>query len=116
MIKLIALYKQPTDVNAFEEHYANVHIRLVERIPGLRKTEWTRMLAAPDGAAPYYMMYEMYFDNMAAYEAAMKSDENKAAAKDLMSFAGGLITLLLAESYEDEVRSMFNEQCAMGEV
>ena len=104
MIKLIALYKQPTDVNTFEEHYANVHIRLVEKIPGLRKTEWTRMLAAPDGAAPYYMMYEMYFDNMAVYEAAMKSDENKAAAKDLMSFAGGLITLMLAESYEDEVR------------
>ena len=110
MIKLIALYKKPANVDAFEEHYANVHIRLVEKIPGLRKTEWTRMLAAPDGAAPYYMMYEMYFDNMAAYEAAMKSEENKAAAKDLMSFAGGLITLMLAESYEDEVRAMNNEQ------
>ena len=110
MIKLIALYKRPANVDAFEEHYANVHIGLVEKIPGLRKTEWTRLLAAPDGAAPYYMMYEMYFDNMAAYEAAMKSEENKAAAKDLMSFAGGLITLMLAESYEDEVRSMSTAQ------
>ncbi len=105
MIKLIALYKKPANVDAFEEHYATVHVPLVEKIPGLRKTEWTRMLAAPDGAAPYYMMYEMYFDNMTAYQAAMKSEENKAAAKDLMSFAGGLITLMLAESYEDEVRS-----------
>lgn len=110
MIKLIALYKKPANVDAFEEHYANVHVRLVEQIPGLRKTEWTRMLAAPDGAAPYYMMYEMYFDNMAAYEAAMKSDENKAAARDLMSFAGGLITLMLAETYEDEVRTLGNAQ------
>lgn len=110
MIKLIALYKKPANVDAFEEHYANVHVRLVEKIPGLRKTEWTRMLAAPNGAAPYYMMYEMYFDNMAAYEAAMKSEENKAAAKDLMSFAGGLITLLLAETYEDEVRTPGNAQ------
>ena len=108
MIKLIALYKKPAKVDAFEEHYANVHVRLVEKIPGLRKTEWTRMLAAPNGAAPYYMMYEMYFDNMAAYEAAMQSAENKAAAKDLMSFAGGLITLMLAEAYEDDVRTMRN--------
>ena len=104
MIKLIALYKKPTDVNAFEEHYANVHIRLVEKIPGLRKTEWTRMLAAPDGAAPYYMMYEMYFDNMAAYQAAMKSPENQAAGQDLLSFAKDIVTLMVAETYEDDIR------------
>ncbi|HZY40680.1 MAG TPA: EthD family reductase [Anaerolineae bacterium] len=110
MIKLIALYKKPADVDAFEEHYANVHVRLVEKIPGLRKTEWARLLAAPDGAAPYYMMYEMYFDSMDAYQAAMRSEENKAAGQDLMSFAGGLVTLMLAEAYEDEVRSMNNAQ------
>jgi len=104
VIKLIALYKKPTDVNAFEEHYANVHIRLVEKIPGLRKTEWTRMLAAPDGAAPYYMMYEMYFDNMAAYQAAMKSPENQAAGQDLLSFAKDIVTLMVAETYEDDIR------------
>jgi uncharacterized protein (TIGR02118 family) len=110
VIKLIALYKKPTNVDAFEEHYAHVHVPLVEKIPGLRKTEWTRMLAAPDGAAPYYMMYEMYFDDMTAYKAAMKSDENTAAAQDLMTFAGGLVTLLVAESYEDEVRTMNDAQ------
>ena len=40
----------------------------------------------------------------------MKSDENKAAAQDLMTFAGGLVTLLVAESYEDEVRTMNDAQ------
>ena len=106
MVKLIALYKKPANVDAFEQHCAQVHIPLVEKIPGIRKTEWTRFLASPQGEAPYYMMYEMYFDNMAAYQVAMQSAENKAAAQDLMTFAGGLVTLLLAESYEDEVRSM----------
>jgi uncharacterized protein (TIGR02118 family) len=104
MIKLIALYKKPADVEAFEHHYATVHIPLVEKIPGLRKTEWTRITAAPTGEAPYYMMYEMYFDNMDAYQAAMKSEENKAAGKDLMSFAKDIVTLMIAESYEDEIR------------
>ena len=104
MVKLIALYKKPANVDAFEQHYANLHIPLVEKIPGVRKTEWTRFLAAPTGEAPYYMMYEMYFDNMAAYQAAMKSPENLAAGQDLLSFAKDLVTMMVAEAYEDEVR------------
>ncbi len=104
MIKLIALYKKPVDVDAFEQHYANVHLKLVEKIPGIRKTEWTRITASPTGEAPYYMMYEMYFDNMDAYKTAMRSEENKAAGKDLMSFAKDIVTLMVAESYEDEIR------------
>ena len=104
MVKLIALYKKPANVDAFEQHYANIHIPLVEKIPGVRKTEWTRFLAAPTGAAPYYMMYEMYFDDMAAYQAAMKSPENLAAGQDLLLFAKDIVTMMVAEAYEDEVR------------
>jgi uncharacterized protein (TIGR02118 family) len=104
MVKLVALYKKPANVDAFEQHYAQVHIRLVEKIPGIRKTEWTRFLASPQGEAPYYMMYEMYFDNMEAYQSAMKSEENKIAGQDLLSFARDSVTLMVAETYEDEIR------------
>ena len=104
MVKLIALYKKPADPEAFEQHYTNVHIPLIEKIPGVRKTEWSRITASPTGEAPYYMMYEMYFDNMEAYKAAMKSEENKAAGKDLMSFARDVVTLMVADAYEDELR------------
>jgi len=104
MVKLIALYEKPADVEAFEEHYANVHLPLVEKIPDLRKTEVSRITAAPRGEAPYYLMYEMYFDDMEAYNRAMASEENKAAGKDLMSFARDIVTLMIADSYEDEVR------------
>ncbi len=104
MVKLIALYKKPAAVDAFEQHYAQVHVPLVEKIPGVRKTEWTRFLASPQGEAPYYMMYEMYFDDMDAYRAAMQSEENRAAGQDLVSFAKDLVTLMVADTYEDEIR------------
>jgi uncharacterized protein (TIGR02118 family) len=104
MIKLIALYKKPADVQAFEEHYANIHLPLVEKIPGLRKTELSRVTGAPRGEAPFYMMYEMYFDDMDAYNRAMASDENKAAGRDLMSFAKDLVIMMIADAYEDTVR------------
>ena len=100
MVKLVALYKKPANVEAFEQHYAQIHIPLVEKIPGIRKTEWTRFLASPQGEAPYYMMYEMYFDNMESYQVAMKSAENKAAGQDLLSFAKDIVTLMVAETYE----------------
>ncbi len=41
---------------------------------------------------------------MAAYQAAMKSPENLAAGQDLLSFAKDIVTMMVAESYEDEVR------------
>jgi uncharacterized protein (TIGR02118 family) len=104
MVKLVALYKKPANVDAFEQHYTHVHIPLVEKIPGIRKTEWTRFLASPQGEAPYYMMYEMYFDSMETYQAAMKSEENKIAGQDLLSFAKDSVTLMVAETYEDEIR------------
>ena len=104
MVKLIALYKKPADVDAFEQHYAQVHIPLVEKIPGIRKTEWTRFLASPQGEAPYYMMYEMYFVDMDTYQTALRSEENKAAGQDLISFAQDIVTLMVAETYEDEIR------------
>ena len=103
MIKLIALYKKPADVEAFEEHYANVHLPLIEKLPGLRKTELSRITGAPRGEAPFYLMVEMYFDDMDAYSRAMASEENKAAGRDLMSFAKDIVIMMIAEAYEDEV-------------
>ena len=102
MIKLIALYKKPADVEAFEEHYAHVHLPLVEKLPGLRKTELSRITGAPRGEAPFYLMYEMCFDDLEAYNRAMASDENKAAGRDLMSFAKDIVTLMIADAYESE--------------
>ena len=41
---------------------------------------------------------------MDAYKAAMKSEENKAAGKDLMSFAKDIVTMMIADAYEGEVK------------
>ena len=39
-----------------------------------------------------------------AYNRAMASEENKAAGRDLMSFAKDIVIMMIAEAYEDEVR------------
>ncbi|MBI4547345.1 MAG: EthD family reductase [Ignavibacteriae bacterium] len=100
MVKLIALYRKPADFEAFDEHYHNVHIPLVKKIPGLRKIELTKITGAPMGEARYHVMAEMYYDSLDAMNAGNASTEGRAAAKDLMSFAADVVTLFYGEVKE----------------
>jgi len=101
MVKLIALYKQPEDPKAFDEHYKNVHTPITKKIPGLRKMEVTKIVGSPMGESEYYLLCEMYYDDHEALKRAMKSEESKASAKDLMSFAGKLVTLMIGEEVDE---------------
>ncbi len=100
MVKLIALYKRPADVDAFERHYSEVHLPLMEKVPGMVKTEVTRFFAGATGEPPYYMMFEAYFADKDALDAAMRSAENRAAGKDLMTFAKDIVTIMFADARE----------------
>jgi uncharacterized protein (TIGR02118 family) len=100
MVKLVALYKKPADIAAFEEHYHNIHMPLTEKIPGLKHVELSKFTGSPMGESEYYMMAEMYFDNMEALKAGMSSPEGRASGKDVMSFAKELVTMMFAEVEE----------------
>lgn len=98
MKKLIALYKKPDDVTAFLTHYRTVHAPIVEQIPGLARLVVNHVTGSPMGGEPaYFMIAEMHFPDQATFDAAMRSDANRAAGKDLMNFAKGLVTLLVVD-------------------
>ena len=44
MIKLVALFKRPEDIEAFDAHYNEVHAPLMRQVPGLERMEVTRNL------------------------------------------------------------------------
>jgi uncharacterized protein (TIGR02118 family) len=100
MVKLIALYKQPSDPEAFDAHYKNVHTPITQKIPGLRKMEVTKIVGSPMGKSDYHLLCEMYYDSHDALKTAMRTDESKASGRDLMSFAGDLVTLMIGEEIE----------------
>ena len=97
MIKLVALFKQPESAKEFDAHYDETHAPLMRKVPGLVRMEVTRDLRAFRGDAPYYLMAEMYFEDKESFDAAMASDENRAAGKDLMSFAREYVTMFYGE-------------------
>jgi uncharacterized protein (TIGR02118 family) len=100
MVTLTALYKKADDPAAFEEHYQNIHTPLIQKVPGLRKMQvvrYSKMLTPPNTllSEQPYLECIMYFDDMDSFKAAMTSEENKAAGKDLMSFAAPLVSMYI---------------------
>ena len=97
MYKLIAYFTRPDNVEEFDTHYNETHSPLMAKVPGLESMTVCRNVRSFSGDAPYYLIAEMQFANKEAFKSAMSSEENKAAGKDLMSFAGSLVTMVHGE-------------------
>ncbi len=98
MIKLTVLYGHPTDPAAFETYYAETHMPLVEKMTGLSRAEFTRVLPNADGSPPpYYRIAELWWDNPATMEASLGSPEAQAVLGDLPNFATGGITAMTSQ-------------------
>ena len=100
MVKLIALYKTPADIEQFEKHYFEIHMPLVEKIPGLLKSEAAKLLGLPGQESKFFMMAEMYFEDMDKLNEGMASPEGKATGRDLMSFAKDYVVLMYGDVKE----------------
>lgn len=97
MVKLIAIYKQPEDKESFDRHYREVHAPLAAKMPGLIKLEVNRIYGTPSGTSDLYLIAEMTFNDRDALHAALSSPEGKAAGKDLMGFAGKIVSMYFTE-------------------
>ena len=96
MVKVIVLYGQPSDPSAFDAHYASTHVPLVEKLPGLKLFEVSRVIGSADGDAPYYRVAELSFDSQEELQAALGSAEGQETVGDLPNFASGGATVLFA--------------------
>jgi uncharacterized protein (TIGR02118 family) len=79
--RFLVIYDTPTDVEAFERHYNNVHIPLAKQYPGLRRYTRSREPAVLIGE-PCYMVVMLDWDDMAALEAALGSEIGRRTGAD----------------------------------
>ncbi|NVN84952.1 MAG: EthD family reductase [Rhodopseudomonas sp.] len=101
MAKLLVLYKKPNSADAFDKHYASVHIPLAKKIPGLKKYEIsTGPVGTPAGPSALHLVATLDFDSLDALKAGLASPEGAAAAGDLANFADGGAELYLFDTKE----------------
>ncbi len=79
--RFLALYRTPTDPEAFDRHYHEVHIPLGRRLPGLRRYTVGRDVTAVRGA-PYHLIAQLEWDTIDELRAAFASPEGRATAAD----------------------------------
>lgn len=88
MAGLVAIYKKPADVEAFEKHYFETHIPLAKKMPGFKKYEVSRgPISVLAGPADVYLIGTVYFDDLEAMAKAFASPEGRACAVDRQLFA-----------------------------
>jgi uncharacterized protein (TIGR02118 family) len=99
MAELVVLYKTPKDPAAFDKYYAETHIPLAKKLPGLRKYQVSKgTVATPAGPSGVYLAAILTFDSMAAIQGAFGSAEGKAAAADVPKFASGGADLMFFDT------------------
>ena len=83
MVRFLVLYTEPNDIEAFENHYREVHIPLAKKLPSLRRYSLSRNTAPISGGDPYYLVAELDWDSMEDIKKAFQSPEGRAAAEDV---------------------------------
>jgi uncharacterized protein (TIGR02118 family) len=99
MADVLVTYKTPKDPAAFDKYYAETHIPLAKKMPGLRKYLISKGdVVNPAGASGVHLIAVLSFDSMAAIQAAFGSAEGQATAKDVRNFATGGADIIFYET------------------
>ena len=99
MIRVLALHNTPIELSSYDDYYVNVHMPLVQRIPGVRNIRYGRVIRAADGGPPpYFLISDVYFDDEAALQTALESPEMADAFADVPNFATGGATIMICEA------------------
>ncbi|MCP4422997.1 MAG: EthD family reductase [Chloroflexi bacterium] len=103
MYKFTALYRQVDDPDAVDNFFSHVHLQLAEQLPGLVKSEVSRVLGKPGGSSRFYLSYELYFESRQAFDDAMKSQPGVQLMYNLTPWAEAhIVTWFYAESFEED--------------
>jgi uncharacterized protein (TIGR02118 family) len=112
MVKFILYFRQPADVDAFEDHFANRHVPLIAAMPNVVRSSVTRALGAPRGEPIFYLIHEVYFQDLSSMTYALNSAQGRAAGADVMLFARDVVTLMFGEVWGEDPFEMMGSEPA----
>ncbi|MET1034258.1 MAG: EthD family reductase [Arthrobacter sp.] len=95
MHKLMVLYPEPDNRQAFIDYYTRDHLPLAARLPGLLGWRYSMEISdGPAGSAAYFAVFEADFPHAEAFRSAMASPEGQAVVADVPNYAtGGAVVL-----------------------
>lgn len=104
MFKFVTLYRKVDNEQALEEFFSGTNLPLAEQLPGLLRTELSRISDKPGGQSRFHLMYELYFESREAFVAALATEPGVALMQALKLWdEARIVTMFYAESFAGEV-------------
>lgn len=114
MFKFVTIYRRVDDEAALETFFSSTHLPLAEQLPGLLKSEVSRIEGKPGGESRFHLMYELYFEADIWFRRAMATPIGVQLIEALKPWAdAGVITWFFTTAYEEETaarRAFFDPQ------
>ena len=81
-------------------------LRHAEKMPGLLREATTQVVQPLYGPVSFVRVHELFFENRAALDSAMRSPAGLEAGRVLQQITRGQMTLLIAEHHEDSIENL----------
>jgi uncharacterized protein (TIGR02118 family) len=106
MFKLVTIYRRVDDESKIDDFFSQTHLPLAEQLPGLIKTEVSRIVGKPQGESRFYFMYELYFISQESCFTAMQSETGRALALALKPWEEArIISWFYAATFAEEANA-----------
>jgi uncharacterized protein (TIGR02118 family) len=106
MFKFVTIYRRVDDEYLLEDFFSTVHLQLAEQLPGLLRTEVSRVRGKPGGESRFHLMYELYFESEDILFNALGSEPGRKMMTALNEWSNvKLITWFFAETWEEEAKT-----------
>jgi len=104
VFKFVTIYRRVDDEAALESFFSNTHLPLAEQLPGLLKSEVSRVIGKPGGDSRFHLMYELYFESPKDFFQCLTTDAGRQLMAELKDWSDAkLITWFYADSFEEEM-------------
>jgi uncharacterized protein (TIGR02118 family) len=102
MFKFVTIYRKVDDEPALEAFFSEFHLPLAEQLPGLIKSEVSRVSGKPGGQSRFHLGYELYFTTQDDFFRALASDPGRSLMSALTPWAEKkLLTWFYADCFEE---------------
>ena len=98
MVKVLALFGEPSDRETFDEYFNGNHHPLLAKIPRLEQLVVNRIAGSVLGNSPFYLIVELQFASEEAMQEGLNSEQGQAMARDFGMFASGGVTVLFSQA------------------
>ena len=113
MFQFTTIYYRVDDEEKLESFFSSTHLPLAEQLPGLVKSEVSRITGKPGGESRFHMAYSLYFATEASFQLSMVSDPGIKLVEALTPWAdAGLIIWYYADAFEEVVKRAGRELTA----